>query len=49
MDNTVSGSALQNDDGGSVKIKLLLAWLAVMLPMIWGVMHVLDGSLLLVP
>ncbi|HEX3912384.1 MAG TPA: hypothetical protein VHW71_02655 [Steroidobacteraceae bacterium] len=60
MDNMVSGTAagsmsreeqtaLQNRGGIGATLKLVLLWLAVMLPMVWGVMHVLDGTLVLVP
>lgn len=60
MDNTVSGTAarsmpldgqtaVQNRGGSGAKLKLVLAWLAIILPLIWGVMHVMDGTLTLVP
>lgn len=60
MDNTVSGTAarstsleeqtaVQNRGGIGARLKLALLWLAVILPMLWGVMHVMDGTLTLVP
>ena len=56
MDNTMRGgggaslspgtqSAVQNNAHSTSKLKLLLVWLAVVLPLIWGVIKTLqDGS-----
>jgi hypothetical protein len=60
MENTASGtaaesmpleerSAVQNRDSVGAKLKMALLWLAVILPMIWGVMHVMDGTLTVLP
>ncbi|HEX3602884.1 MAG TPA: hypothetical protein VHU43_02250 [Steroidobacteraceae bacterium] len=61
MDNTMRGaaeaaltpgnqSAVQNHAQATSKLKLLLVWLAVALPLIWGVIKTLeDGSDLVVP
>jgi hypothetical protein len=40
-------SAVQNTSAAAGKIKLVIVWLAVGLPMIWGVMKALEniGSL----
>jgi hypothetical protein len=57
MENTMSGgegaalsenpSAVQNSAGVSSKLKLVLVWLAVGVPLLWGVMKALEdiGSL----
>jgi hypothetical protein len=57
MENTMSGaegaalsedqSAVQNSSTGASKIKLVLLWLAVGLPLLWGAMKALEdiGSL----
>jgi hypothetical protein len=41
------GSAVQNGPGAANKIKLILVWLAVGLPLLWGAMKALEdiGSL----
>ena len=61
MDNTMRGdagaslspgkqSAVQNTAHVTSKLKLLLVWLAVGLPMIWGVIKTLeDGVVDLMP
>jgi hypothetical protein len=57
MENTISGgesaalsedrSAVQNSAGAASKFKLVLVWLAVGLPLLWGAMKALEdiGSL----
>jgi hypothetical protein len=57
MENAMSGaegvalsgdqSAVQNSSAASSKLKLLLLWLAVGLPLLWGAMKALEdiGSL----
>jgi hypothetical protein len=57
MENTMSGAegaalsedqtAVQNSSGVSSKFKLVLLWLAVGLPLLWGAMKALEdiGSL----
>jgi hypothetical protein len=51
MENTLGGaargsvaeqSAVQNAKGGASTSKLVLLWLAVGIPMLWGVMKVLQ-------
>lgn len=60
MDNTMRGaagasvtpgkeSAVQNTAHGTSKLKLLLVWLAVLLPMIWGVIKALQDGVDLMP
>jgi hypothetical protein len=51
MDNAARGderSAMQNAKGAGSTLKLVLLWLAVCIPMLWGVMKVLQepGNLL---
>jgi hypothetical protein len=60
MDNTMRGdagaslspgkeSAVQNSPHDTSKLKLLLVWLAVGLPMIWGVIRTLEDGVDLMP
>jgi hypothetical protein len=51
MDSVTRGSeqsAMQNAKSAGSKLKLVLLWLAVCLPMLWGVMKALEdvGNLL---
>ncbi|HEY2779158.1 MAG TPA: hypothetical protein VGI90_00170 [Steroidobacteraceae bacterium] len=59
MDNTMRGapeaaltpgeqSAVQNSQGTG-KLKLLLVWLAVALPLIWGVIKTLEDGIDIMP
>jgi hypothetical protein len=52
MENTLEGaagaslneqSALQNDESATSTLKLVLVWLAVSIPMLWGIMKALEG------
>ena len=60
MDNTMRGdagaslspgkeSAVQNTAHTTSKLKLLLVWLAVGLPMIWGIIKALQDGVDLMP
>ena len=60
MDNTMRGeagaslspgkeSAVQNTAHSTSKLKLLLVWLAVGLPMIWGIIKALQDGVDLMP
>lgn len=60
MDNTMRGgagaslspgkeSAVQNTAHATSKLKLLLIWLAVGLPMIWGIIKTLQDGVDLMP
>ena len=60
MDNTMRGeagaslspgkeSAVQNTAHSTGKLKLLLVWLAVGLPMIWGIIKTLEDGVDLMP
>ena len=52
MENIVDGaagasfsdqSAVQNSKSATTRFKLVLVWLAVGIPMLWGMMKALDG------
>ena len=50
MENTLNGtaglseqSAVQNSKRTASALKLLVAWLAVGIPMLWGMMKALEG------
>jgi hypothetical protein len=52
MENTLDGaagaglheeSAVQNAKGAASTLKLVLVWLAVSIPMLWGVMKALEN------
>jgi hypothetical protein len=52
MENTLEGaagaslseqSAVQNDESAASTLKLVLVWLAVSIPMLWGIMKALEG------
>lgn len=60
MDNTIrdaAGAALASSDQSAVqnaapatsRLKLLLVWLAVALPMIWGVIKTLEDGMEIMP
>jgi hypothetical protein len=60
MDNTMRGaagaaltsseqSAVQNSARATGKLKLMLVWLAVALPLIWGVIKTLEDGIDIVP
>lgn len=51
MENTLKGaagaalsdqSAVQNDASATSALKLVLVWLAVSIPMLWGIMKALE-------
>jgi hypothetical protein len=51
MENTLGGaagahlsdeSAVQNAKGAAARLKLVLVWLAVSIPMLWGMMKALQ-------
>ena len=51
MENTLDGaagaplseqSAVQNEKSAAATIKLVLIWLAVSIPMLWGIMKALE-------
>jgi hypothetical protein len=51
MENTLEGaadaslaeqSAVQNTKSAAVTLKLVLVWLAVSIPMLWGIMKALE-------
>jgi hypothetical protein len=56
MENTLKGaagaplseqSAVQNDESATSTLKLVLVWLAVCIPMLWGIMKALEEAQLL--
>ena len=58
MENTLHGaagaplaeqSAVQNAKGAASTLKLVLVWLAVSVPMLWGIMKALEDVRNLVP
>jgi hypothetical protein len=60
MNNRVSGTGagsisldeqttLQNAGSPGSRLKLALLWLAVLLPLSWGIMHAMDGALVSLP
>lgn len=51
MENTLNGtagalseqSAVQNSKRAASTLKLVVVWLAVLIPMLWGMMKALEG------